>query len=269
MPTSEPVCGHYPVNARHIYAEQHGARQAGQPVVVVEVGSTQAGTKDRGWWPVRDALAREAQVLFYDRAGLGESDPVQLPRPIEDFTSDLHTLLWSAKIDPPYLLVGGSFGGLIVMHYAALYPDEVAGIVLVDSTHPEHNIRTLALLPPESTGESAALKNFRNLLLAETYAPLETNEEEGLDFPNTIRQMRAAWNLGDTPIRLLIAGLDTWEEGFPMDIANRYEQLWLELQQELADRSTNSVQSIIADSGHCIHDEAPGAVIEAIRALLR
>lgn len=262
------VRGHYPVNGRHIYAEQHGVRRAGQPVIIVEVGSTQAGTKDQGWWPVRDALAREAQVLFYDRAGLGESDPVQLPRSITDFTGDLHALLQAAKIPPPYLLVGGSFGGLIVTHFAAQHPGEVAGIVLEDSTHPEHNIRTLALLPPEGIEESAALKNFRNLLLAETDTPLEANEGEGLDFSTTMQQMRAAWDLGNIPIILLIAGQDTWEDGFLMDIANRYEQLWLELQQELAERSTNSIKSIIAESGHSIHDEAPGAVIESVRALL-
>jgi len=54
-----------------MYAELHGVRQPGQPVIVVEVGSTQAGTKDQGWWPVRDKWAKEAQVLFCDRAGLG------------------------------------------------------------------------------------------------------------------------------------------------------------------------------------------------------
>ena len=130
MRSIRPVRGFYLVDGRRIYAEQHGIRRDGQPVIVIEVGSTQAGTKDRGWWPVRDAVARKAQVLFYDRAGLGESDPAQLPRTIADFTKDLRALLQAAQIDPPYLLVGGSFGGLIVTHYAALYPGEVAGIVL-------------------------------------------------------------------------------------------------------------------------------------------
>lgn len=268
MPSSEPVSGYYLINGRRIYAELHGVRRAGQPVIVVEVGSTQAGTKDRGWWPVRDVLAREAQVLFYDRAGLGESDPTNLPRPIGDFTVDLHALLIAAQIDPPYLLVGGSFGGLIVTHYAAQYPGETAGIVLVNSTHPEHNLRTLALLPPESVEEGPALKNFRDLLWAELSASGETNEEEGLDFPTSIRQMHAAWDLGNTPMIVLTAGQDSWEEGFPMDIANRYEQLWLDLQQELAARSTKSTCFTIAESGHCIHEEAPDAVIDAVRALL-
>ncbi len=263
------MSGYYPVNGRHIYAELHGVRQPGQPVIVVEVGSTQAGTKSQGWWPLRDALAKEAPVFFYDRAGLGGSDPVRLPRTIAEFTGDLRGLLQAMEIEPPYLLVGGSFGGLLVTHYAALYPRDVAGIVLVDSTHPEANPRTLTLLPAEAPGESRALKNFRSFVWTETYAPLETNEEEGLDFPTSIQQMRAAWNLGDIPLIVLTAGQDSWEAGFPLDVAERYEQLWLDLQKELAARSTNSVNIIVKESEHCIHDEAPDAVINAVKRLLR
>ncbi len=268
MRNPAPVCGAYPVNDRVIYAEQHGIRRAGQPVIIVEVGSTQAGTKDRGWWPVRDTLAQEAQVVFYDRAGLGGSSPVAQPRPISAFTADLRGLVQAARIDPPYLLLGGSFSGLIVTHYAALYPGEVAGILLEDSTHPEHNPRTLALLPKESAGESLALKHFRDYVWTETYAPLETNEQEGLDFITSMAEMRAAWDLGDIPLTVLTAGQDTWEEGFPMDVAERYEALWMVLQQELARRSKRSKQRIIAESGHVIHDEAPEAVITAVREML-
>jgi pimeloyl-ACP methyl ester carboxylesterase len=263
------VSGYYRVNGRRIYAELHGVRRPGQPVIVVEVGSTQAGTKDPGWWPVRDVWAKEAQVLFYDRAGLGGSDPVRLPRTIADFTLDLHSLLQAMKTEPPYLLVGGSFGGLIATHYAALHPRSIAGIVLEDSTHPEHDPRTLALLPAETPGESQALKNFRHLLWMKVNTPLETNEEEGLDFTTSIQQMRAAWDLGDIPLIVLTAGQDSWDEGFPMDVAERYEQLWLVLQKELAARSTNSKNVIVEESEHCIHDDAPERIIEAVRELLR
>ncbi len=263
------VSGTYLVDGRRIYAELHGVRRPGQPVIVVEVGSTCAGTKSRGWGRLRDALVKEAPVFFYDRAGLGGSDPVRLPRSIMEFTSDLRGVLQAAGIEPPYLLVGGSFGGLIVTHYAALYPREVAGIVLVDSTHPEANPRTLALLPAETPGESRALKNFRSFVWTETYAPLETNEQEGLDFPTSLQQMRAAWDLGSIPLIVLTAGQDSWEAGFPMDVGERYEQLWLDLQKELVARSTNSVNIIVKESEHCIHDEAPDAVMKAVKRLLR
>jgi pimeloyl-ACP methyl ester carboxylesterase len=268
MRIPEPFFGAHQLGGRRLYAELHGQPRPGAPVVVIEVGSTQAGTKSQGWFPVRDVLARDAQVFLYDRAGLGGSDPAPLPRSIADFTADLHGLLHAAGVAPPYLLVGGSFGGLIVSHFAALHPQEVAGVVLEDSTHPEHDHRALALLPPESATESPALRDFRSLLWLETYAPLETNEWEGLDTPASIRQMRVAWDLGSLPLVVLTAGQDTWEEGFPIDVADRYEQLWLDLQKELAARSTNSIHKVIAESGHCIHADAPAALVDAVRSIL-
>jgi pimeloyl-ACP methyl ester carboxylesterase len=206
---------------------------------------------------------------MYDRAGLGDSDPVALPRPISEFTTDLHAVLTAVPVEKTYLLVGGSFGGLIVTHYASLHPGNVAGIVLVDSTHPEHNQRALALLPPPIPGESRALENFRSLLWQQTYDPLSTPEEEGLDFPVSVTQMRASWTLGDIPLTVLTAGQDEWEDGFPQEVACRYEQLWLTLQRELADRSSRSTHVIVNESGHCIHAEKPEAVLGAIDGLLR
>jgi len=254
------------IGPRKLYIEQYGS---GHPTVVIEVGSTQAGTKDQGWWPIRDALAKETGVFLYDRAGTGESDPAALPRPIAEFTADLHRALHATRTAPPYLMVGGSFGGLIVTHYASLYPKEVAGIVLVDSTHPEHNQRTLEILPPESPGESQALRNFRNLLWQETYMPLSTIEAEGLDFPVSALQMRTTWDLGSIPLIVLTAGRDEWEDGFPKEVATQYERLWLALQKELATRSTHHTHLIIEGSGHCIHDERPDVVLDAIHRLLR
>lgn len=255
---------HVAVGKRKLYAEQVGN---GRPAVVIEVGSTQAGTKDQGWWPVRDVLAAETSVFLYDRAGLGDSDPVPLPRPIAEFTADLRAVLCGAGIEPPCILVGCSFGGMVVTHYAGLYPQEVAGIVLLDSPHPETNPRTLALLPPKTSGESQALRDFRELHRQELYEPLAT-DGEGLDLPTSITQMRAARNLGAIPLIVLTAGQNEWEEDFPQDVAARYEQLWLDLQKELAARSTNSAHVIVEESGHCIHEEAPAAVLNAVRRLL-
>jgi len=257
---------HVNVGPRKIYAEYY---RNGRPTVVIEVGSMQAGTKDKGWWPIRDELAKEYGVLSYDRAGMGESDPVPLPRTISEFANDLHAVLLGAEVEKPYLLVGGSFGGLIVTHYAGIYPEDVSGIVLVDSTHPEHNQRTLEILPPETPAEPQALKNFRSLLWQETYTPLSTKEEEGLDFPASASLMRLAWDLGDIPLIVLTAGRDEWEAGFPVDVADRYERLWLDLQVELAARSTRHLQIIVEESGHCIHDEAPAAVLDAIRRIIK
>jgi len=102
---------------RKLHVETFGS---GHPTVVIEGGSTQAGTKDQGWWPIRDILAKETCVLMYDRAGTGDSDPAPLPRPISEFANDLHAVTHGTNVEKPYILLGGSSGGLVVTHYASL-----------------------------------------------------------------------------------------------------------------------------------------------------
>jgi len=254
-----------------LYAEQWGGvEQAGDPTVIYEAGSLiPPGTNNPGWWPIRDAIITDLHlpVFLYDRAGLGKSEPVPLPRPLSAFTTDLHNVLHDFGIQPPYLLIGGSFGGMLVLHYASLYPDEVMGVLLVDSTHPEHNQRTLTVLPSEAPGEPVSLCEFRTLLSQLDRIPPESNEWEGLDVPTSIVEARELWNLHDIPLIVLTAGQDKWEPDFPMNVAGRYEQVWLDLQKEMATLSTNSKHRIVEDSDHLIHDRRPDIVIESIREL--
>lgn len=81
-------------------------------------------------------------------------------RTSQQIVDDLHALLTNAHIEGPYVLVGHSFGGLNVILYASQYPEEVAGVVLVDSVHPDQDARFLAVLPPESPDESSTLAAF-------------------------------------------------------------------------------------------------------------
>jgi pimeloyl-ACP methyl ester carboxylesterase len=99
------------------------------PSVVLESGI--AGTS-LSWKPVQDLAANFARVVSYDRAGLGWSAPTTQPRSLDHIVSELRALLKAAAIPAPFILVGHSFGGLVVRHFAALYPDEVQALVLVD-----------------------------------------------------------------------------------------------------------------------------------------
>lgn len=249
---------------RRLFAQRFGS---GSPTVVYETGSLMPGTNDPGWWPIRDAVCAETSVFFYDRSGLGQSDPALRPRPLSAFTADLRAALQGSGTQPPYVLVGGSFGGMLVLNYANQYPQEVNGVLLVDSTHPEVNKRVLAVLPPEHPGEPQALRDFRTLLWQMDHAPLETNEWEGLDVPASIGEARG-WNLRSIPLTVLTAGLDEWEVGFPEDAANRDAQVWTDLQNEMAALSTRSKHVVVADSDHIIHDRRPDVVIQAIRELI-
>jgi pimeloyl-ACP methyl ester carboxylesterase len=101
----------------------------GSPVVVLEAG---IGASSLSWVRVQPKIARFTRVVSYDRAGLGWSAGAKAPPTVERMISEFRSLLKSAGVPAPYLLVGHSFGGLLVRAYAALYASEVAGLVLVD-----------------------------------------------------------------------------------------------------------------------------------------
>jgi pimeloyl-ACP methyl ester carboxylesterase len=267
-PTKSAFCR----SGNHIlYAEQWGSRkQTGDPTVIYEPGSLfPPGTNNPGWWPIRDAIITDLHlpVFIYDRAGIGQSEPVPLPRPLSSFAADLHNVIQDFGVQQPYVLVGDSFGGMLVLHYASLYPAEVIGVLLGDSTHPEHNQRALSVLPPEEPGEPSSLWEFRTLLTQLDRTPPESNDWEGLDVPTSIVEASELWNLGDIPLIVLTAGQDEWDADFPMDVAGLYEQVWLDLQKEMAALSRNSKHRIVEDSDHYIGDRRPDIVIEAIREL--
>jgi len=104
-------------------------RGAGEPVVLFEAG---IGATHLNWRYVQDSIAQFSSTVSYDRAGLGWSGPSRTARTPSNIAAELRTALELAGINPPYVLVGHSFGGLVMRRFALLYPDEVAGIVLVD-----------------------------------------------------------------------------------------------------------------------------------------
>lgn len=106
-----------------------GTAQPGRPTVILEAG---IGDFSVEWSLVQPRVAEFARVCSYDRAGSGWSDMGPLPRTMKQIVFELHTLLARADVRPPYLLVGQSYGGVLVRLYATTYPDEVSGMVLVD-----------------------------------------------------------------------------------------------------------------------------------------
>ncbi|HEY7304190.1 MAG TPA: alpha/beta hydrolase [Bryobacteraceae bacterium] len=108
----------------HLYDQGNGS-----PAVILEAGI--AGTS-LGWALVQPRIAEFTRVCSYDRAGLGWSDAAGSLPSVSDAIADLRNLLSRAGVPPPYVLVGHSFGGLLVRAYAHHRPDQVAGLVLVD-----------------------------------------------------------------------------------------------------------------------------------------
>lgn len=115
----------------------------GSPTVLFESGLMSTMLS---WKVAQHEIAKSARAVCYDRAGLGWSDPGPAPRDAGRVVTELHELLKRAGISPPYVLVGHSFGGLTTRLFAARYPDEVVGLVLIDPVAPhewhpasEHN----------------------------------------------------------------------------------------------------------------------------------
>lgn len=105
----------------------------GQPTILLEAGLMSTVLS---WNEVRDELAKSYRVVSYDRAGLGWSDPGPRPRNIDRLVDELSLLLERAAITGPFVLVGHSFGGLTMPLFAARYPDQTVGLVLVDPVAP-------------------------------------------------------------------------------------------------------------------------------------
>jgi pimeloyl-ACP methyl ester carboxylesterase len=127
------------IGGRQMHLVCIGANRDGRPTVILEQGG---GGNVLAWFRIQPELALVTGVCAYDRAGLGWSEPGPEPRDGTHIASDLHTLLARAGVPGPYVLAGHSYGGLFSRAYAAQYPDEVAGLVLLDSAHPDQWTRT-------------------------------------------------------------------------------------------------------------------------------
>jgi pimeloyl-ACP methyl ester carboxylesterase len=266
----------------------------GAPAVVFESGGDGPGLE---WQSIQSQVAAFTQACWYDRAGIGWSDPGPYPRTSAAIALDLHDLLKRAGIPPPYVLAGASFGGLNSRVYNGLFPQEVAGMVLIDSAHEDeptrapkfYLARTLPrwLWRPAAIGfQSAANVGLIRLLQSsprqsnpgsqltpdEIIAALRrqpksvaNNAMTGIVLPESYDEARAATGLGDRPLLVLTAG-QSFDFGDPTmnQQAAAYQQVWIrEMQAKLALLSTRGHQIVFDHSNHgSIPNEA---IISAIR----
>jgi pimeloyl-ACP methyl ester carboxylesterase len=235
----------------------------GTPAVVLEMGLGMGG----GYFEdIARSVSAFARVVWYDRAGLGQSDPEPKPRTIADLAGDLHKLLHAAQIPVPYVLAGHSMGGITARFYQRRYPAEVAALVLIDSAHEAQRERFLAVLPPETPGEPPAVAQYRAALRSAWADPMANSE--GIDnIANTVLMGHRA-DLGDLPLVVLSRGRGQASDGFPTALAEEKERAWREMQCELASLSSRSAHLIAERSGHLINQDEPEMVVEAIRQAL-
>jgi pimeloyl-ACP methyl ester carboxylesterase len=222
-------------------------------------------TESDSWTQVQQSVARFTHVCAFDRAGRGKSDPAPTPRTSNDMVADLHALLANAGITGPYILVGNSLGGFNARMYTHKYPDEVVGLVLVDSMHPDQFARIEQTLPPESPQDPEPLKAFRQSFTRDYKDP--TKNPEGFDQLASHAQGRAITSLGDMPMIVLMA--NEFKRSVPNPwLGGQMQNMWQELQMDIARLSSNSKFVSVEDSGHFIQIDQPQAVVDAIRELV-
>jgi pimeloyl-ACP methyl ester carboxylesterase len=261
LPKSTPaVQGKFDVGGVNLYIFCLGQ---GSPAVVLDGGW---GEDSSTWLKVMSGLESHTRVCAYDRASLGQSDFQAGERTSQQIAEQLHLLLAKANIESPYLLVGHSLGGMNMLVFADRYPHEVAGVVLVDSAHPDQSDRCLAALPTPAPSESKALIDLRRGL------PWRNNQciPEMMNWPETLAQVRAVKSLGHIPLLVLVAADPTkssWGDISP-ELAARLNKVWLDLHKEYLSLSTDNSLILAEHSSHYIQQDEPQVVIDAILKLV-
>ncbi len=235
----------------------------GSPTVILETG---LGAESAEWEPIQREIAKLTRVVRYDRARRGASDPVDGPRSASDMVSDLHQMLRIADIGGPYLLVGHSYGGLLVRLYAQRYPDDVAGVVLVDSMHEDQFDIFGPKIPPATPGEAASFTEMRAFWQGGWRNPDATTER--IDMVESIRQGKAITSLGATPLHVIMAGTMLNNPTVPPHFRAPLQNMFEERQMDFTKLSSRSTHSQVLSSGHFVQRDAPQAVIDAIKTML-
>ena len=238
-----------------------------KPTILVDVGIAESSAS---WYKIAKELSKNTRICLYDRAGYGWSDSGRGERTTATIVHELKLLVKRAEIPGPYIIVGHSFGGFTARYFAAKFPEDVAGLVLVDSSHPEQIYRLSALdnqgKKPLITGRDANAPAdfseferkwyFLNSSRKATFAQMA----ELKYFKQSAYQVKHSGPLKDIPIAVLSRGIAQLPELNGVSLENE----WLDMQKDLLNLSKNSWHSIILNSGHNIYEEAPAKIIENI-----
>jgi pimeloyl-ACP methyl ester carboxylesterase len=294
-----PLGRGYQVNGHDLQTYKTGE---GAATVVLLPGGGSVGLD---MWRVQEGIAEFATVLNYDRGGTGwSSRDVKLPRTLAEVTDELGELLRVADVAGPYILVGHSLGGLYARHFAARHPEQVAGLVLVETGHEDFR----KYMPQELTDawdrfdpDSAVpdeipqeIRDFYRALFDEAMAdfpagirePLAANHvhprwllvgiQEGGNVKALSQEMRAvADRVPDVPTVVLTAtGVDAFKRAVSAGVAEELLEAEtagkLRLYDEVAASFSRGENRRVADVGHVtLVMQRPDAVIDAVRDLMR
>jgi pimeloyl-ACP methyl ester carboxylesterase len=232
---------------------------SGTPAVIL-VGGLGNGLDT--WNQVTPSVAQFSTVIAYSRGGLGRSEPGPSKHMVRDAAVELHALLAKQQLKPPFILVGASYGGIIVRLYTSMYPDEVAGVVFVDASH-EEQVKRYGQLDPKYPDQFR--KSFEEKIRSDKGAEADEDRESlRIQEAGAVEGMKP---LPDVPIAVLTSMKTNANPQFVNQTA-RGSDAWRAMHDEWFHRSTNGLRIVTTRSGHHIQDDEPQLVIDAIRFIL-
>ena len=202
------------------------------------------------WTSIFDSLANLSNTFAYNRPGYGNSNLVNAPHSVIEVAKQLHENLIAFDKKPPYLLIGHSAGGLYINMFARLYPNEVAGVIFLDASHPDqfeyfknhqaliYNLLITACKKGNSKYELSIVKNT------------QSDFEDAPPFPNV-------------PVSVLTAG----KKSSALE-SDKMRKQWLTFQNDLAALSPNTNHIIVKGSGHYVHKDKTEIVLGEVRRIL-
>lgn len=251
------------------------------PTVVIEAG---AGTPSPTYHWLQQGIAETTKVCVYDRAGLAWSEESGLPRDSKTVATKLHTLLNTANIEKPFVFAGHSIAGLYMRQYVEQYPDDIAGLVFLDPSHPDQveafGLSEAAMADQASVleGQLAMVKVMINLGFTEVYNPMaalapdfanlpkdiqhqtdyvttlvryiDTIPLEGGSFDIAAEQAAKNTSLGNRPVVVISATEPIPPESLPEGFPANLTQIFTGLHKDIAALSTNGQHVEIETANH-------------------
>ncbi len=277
----------------------------GKPIIVIETG---LGCSFYDWQYIIEQLSTQVRFLTYHRSGYGNSPQSQSKRSTGQIAIELNILLRQLDIIENIILIGHSFGGLCVQHFASLFPQNLIGVILVDSTSVNYQQLDQLQLPimqdmiamdkfilnwvkTAKQSRDQIKSTFDTLLSPEQLTLSKETQNKVIDFKTSpslyasivseaenwevsSREIKSGSSFPQIPLIVLARDSETavrfWvEQGIPESEAIIYEATWRKLQKEHANLSNQGKLIIAEGSDHEIHVEKPQYIIDTINDMLK
>jgi pimeloyl-ACP methyl ester carboxylesterase len=256
---SGPHSGWFDVGGRDVFLRCTGE---GSPTVIFENGLT------ADWYDLQNSVSSTTRACSYDPAlqngPFSRSDPAPTPRDDKARVRDMSRLFHAARLEGPYVLVGHSNGGLFSLAYASRHPHQVAGMVLIDPVHPSYHNRKLEMLRGEL--DPATWQAVADSSCAILPKVLDAEQLDICSSEEHVRKILRHHPLRPMPLSVISHGIPmSYPPGWPADAE---ENLWRQLQDEIAALVPGSRHIVAEESDHDIQHQQPELVLAEIHTVV-